>query len=107
MAWPPVFMAMVIGLVFGMETDFMAYCVTRYFGLKAYAECFGWIFGFIALGSALSSAWVGWLHGRIGSYMPGLLISSGLLMVAALCIASLGRYPRSFSGVETTAAWSN
>ena len=99
---PPVFMAMVIGLVFGMESDFMAYCVTRYFGLKAYAECFGWIFGSMALGAALSAAWVGWLHGQLGSYQPGLFISSGLLMVATLCIASLGRYPSSLSEADTT-----
>lgn len=98
---PPVFMAMVIGLVFGMESDFMAYCVTRYFGLKAYAECFGWIFGAIALGAAFSAAWVGWLHGQMGSYLPGLFISSGLLILATLCIAALGRYPSSFVEADT------
>ena len=101
---PPVFMAMVIGLVFGMESDFMAYCVTRYFGLKAYAECFGWIFGSMALGAAVSAGWVGWLHGQLGSYLPGLFISSGLLIVATLCILSLGRYPRSFDVADTANA---
>ena len=98
---PPVFMAMVIGLVFGMESDFMAYCVTRYFGLKAYAECFGWIFGSMALGASFSSAWIGWLHLHLGSYLPGLFISCGLLVVATLCIVSLGRYPR-FAESDTT-----
>ena len=95
---PPIFIPIVIGLVFGMESDFMAYCVTRYFGLKSYAECFGWIFGAIALGAAFSAAWVGWMHERVGSYFPGLYISSGLLILATLCVAFLGPYPKSFGG---------
>lgn len=90
----PLFAAIGIGLITGTEADFIAYAATRYFGLRAYAEIFGWLFGVLALGAACSPLWLGRLHDFSGGYQTGLLISAGLLAFSACCVAGLGKYPQ-------------
>ncbi|WP_322046562.1 MFS transporter [Paraburkholderia sp. J67] len=85
-----------LGISLGTETDFMAYVASRYFGLRAFSEIFGWIFGFMALGAASSPLWTGMLQHALGTFRTGLYLSSALLVVAAACIAALGRYPAAY-----------
>ncbi|RJG03091.1 MFS transporter [Noviherbaspirillum sedimenti] len=88
--------AFAIGFVLGAEADFMAYVAARYFGLRSYSEIFGWIYGVMALGGAASPVWVAWLHRVTGSFHAGFYFSAAFLLVAAVSIALLGRYPKKF-----------
>jgi len=44
---------LMIGFGAGVEYDFMAYMVSKYFGMKAYSAIYGAIYGFFALGAGL------------------------------------------------------
>ncbi|GGY38520.1 MFS transporter [Parvularcula lutaonensis] len=44
---------LMIGFGAGVEYDFMAYIVSKYFGMKAYSAIYGALYGFFALGAGL------------------------------------------------------
>lgn len=44
---------MMIGFGAGVEYDFMAYMVSRFFGMRSYSAIYGTIYGFFALGAGL------------------------------------------------------
>jgi predicted MFS family arabinose efflux permease len=44
---------LMIGFGAGVEYDFMAYMVSRYFGMRSYSAIYGAIYGFFALGAGL------------------------------------------------------
>ncbi len=44
---------LMIGFGAGVEYDFMAYMVSKYFGMKSYSAIYGAIYGFFALGAGL------------------------------------------------------
>lgn len=97
---------LMIGFGAGVEYDFMAYIVSKYFGMRNYSAIYGSIYGFFALGAGLGPgmmtnlaegrgltllAWQsGWLEGRDWSYT---LISAGIvLFISTLPLLLLGRY---------------
>jgi hypothetical protein len=45
-----------VGFGAGVEYDFMAYLVARYFGTKAYGAIYGMLYGFFALGAGFGPA---------------------------------------------------
>ena len=86
-----------IGLAAGAEVDLVAYLASRYFGMRAYGEIYGWQLGFFALGAGLGPMGVGRLYDATGSYLVGLLAASVGFIVGAVLIGLLGRYPERFN----------
>lgn len=86
-----------IGLAAGAEVDLVAYLASRYFGMRAYGEIYGWQLGFFALGAGLGPMGVGRLYDATGSYLVGLLAAAIGFIVGAVLIGLLGRYPERFS----------
>lgn len=85
-----------IGLAAGAEVDLVAYLASRYFGLRAYGEIYGWQLGFFALGAGLGPMGVGRLYDATGSYTVGLIACAIGFGVGAALIGLLGRYPERF-----------
>ncbi len=89
----------VLGLAAGVEYDFMAYLVSRYFGLRNYSAIYGALYGFFALGAGFGP----WIYGRFfittGSYDSVLQLSALAFLLGALPLLLLGRY-RDFPDVK-------
>ena len=84
---PPVTYAIVcvalIGLMQGAEADVLAYFVSRLFGLRAYNAIYGVFFTVSILGSAIGIAGYGRLYDVARNYDVALLLSGGMLAIAA------------------------
>jgi len=60
--------AMLMGLGLGAEADVMPYLISRYFGLRALGELFGYVFGFYTLGVVVGPLLMGAGFDITGSY---------------------------------------
>jgi len=89
-----VFYAVTLGMAVGAEGDLVAYLVSRYFGLKSYAETNGWVYGCACLGLALGPLVFAGLYAIGGSYVLPWFAAIVLCLAAALLFATLGRYPK-------------
>jgi len=85
--------AAAIGFALGADTDVGAFLISRYFGMRAYAEAYGWLYAAGALGYALGPLLVGFFFDRFGNYDAVRWIWSGLCLIAALLFITLGKYP--------------
>jgi MFS family permease len=88
----PVYAA-AIGLALGSDTDLGAFLASRYFGLRAFAESYGWLYAAGALGYVLGPLLVGMLFTKFGNYDVARLTWAALTLTAAILFLSLGRYP--------------
>jgi cyanate permease len=77
--------AVLIGLGQGAELDLIPYLVSRYFGLRAFGEIYGYAFAVFTFGGVLGPLLMGTGFDATGSYGLGL----GVLAVAALTAAGL------------------
>ncbi|MEM7283436.1 MAG: MFS transporter [Pseudomonadota bacterium] len=82
---------LMIGFGAGVEYDFMAYLVSKYFGMKKYSAIYGALYGFFAAGAgfgpALMNNWAdenGWDH--------TLIQAAVVLFIFTLPLLALGRY---------------
>ncbi|WP_028311505.1 MFS transporter [Derxia gummosa] len=84
-----------IGLGLGAEVDLIAFLLSRYLGMRAFGEIYGWLFAVFMLGSGLGPALMGWSFDLQGSYVPGLAGACAALAIATALILRLGgyRYP--------------
>ncbi len=73
-----------IGLCIGTEGDLQAVFTARYFGLRAMAEIFGWLYSISSVGLMLGPMVIGVLLSYSGHYRQGMLVSSGLMFAAAV-----------------------
>jgi predicted MFS family arabinose efflux permease len=85
--------AILIGIGLGAEMDFMGYLISRYFGLKSYAQIYGYIYGVFAFGSALGPILMGFVQQGTGSYEPALWTLTVLTFAALVPFAFFGPYP--------------
>jgi MFS family permease len=84
--------AVLAGLGLGGEVDLIAYLLSRYFGLRAFGELYGYLFAVFTLGSGLGPYLMGAAFARTGSY-DAALVGFGLgLVVACGLISCLGGY---------------
>ncbi len=79
-----------LGLGLGMDT--LAYLITRYFGLQALGEIFGYAFSGVLLGGSIGPFLLGMTFHRAGTYVPGLLILILAVSIAIGFILSLKPY---------------
>ena len=82
-----------LGVGSGAESDLMGYLVSRYFGLRAYAAIFGWVFGALMVGSAIGPLLLGIGYDASGSYMTSLIWCTVGLVLTGIMLVLLPRYP--------------
>ena len=84
--------AFLIGLGMGAEGDIIAYLISRYFGLRAFGEIYGYAFSAFTLGGVIGPLLMGIGFDSTGSYqfMLGVFIFASLL--AAALMTRLGPY---------------
>lgn len=90
-----------IGFSVGVEYDLLAYLTARYFGLRSYATIYGMLYVFFGIGAGAGPALFGWAFGFQHSYGTIFHVSFVALAVSALCLLSLGQYPRFEEGAAS------
>jgi MFS family permease len=89
----PLFLGVVLfGFGMGSEYSLMPYYVSRYFGLRGFGTLYGGIYAFASIGGGLGPYVMGRVFESTHSYSGALLTFEGGLVLAIVCIASLGRY---------------
>jgi hypothetical protein len=97
------FAIFMIGFGAGVEYDFMAYLVARYFGTKAYSAIYGALYGFFAIGAGFGPKFFADAV-RSGAGLAELLhVAAIALIVCSLSLLLLGRY-QTFAVAEAKAA---
>jgi predicted MFS family arabinose efflux permease len=81
------------GVGLGLELDLIAYLVSRYFGLRAYATCYGLLLGLYGIGFGAGAVLAGAAFDYFGTYQQILVVMTVVLAGCGVVIATLGRYP--------------
>jgi MFS family permease len=84
--------ASLVGLGLGAEVDMIAYVVSRYFGLRSFAEIYSLVFGAFALAGAFGPLIMGASFDFTGSYRAPLVAFFVATLVAAVLMTRLGPY---------------
>lgn len=85
--------AILVGLGLGAEVDLIAFLQSRYLGLKAFGEIYGYLFAIFMLGSGLGPFLMGQSFKLLQGYEPALMLTSTGLVLACVLMARLGPYP--------------
>jgi MFS family permease len=83
---------MLVGLGLGAEVDFIAYLQSRYFGLRAFGEVYGYFFAVFMFGSGVGPFLVGMGFQKLHNYEVPLYVVCGGLLIACLLMLILGPY---------------
>jgi cyanate permease len=73
-----------IGLGMGAEADLMPYLISRYFGLRAFSELFGYVFSAYAVAGALGPWLMGQTFDRFHSYSAAVPVFGAAMLLSAL-----------------------
>lgn len=84
--------AVLLGLGNGAETDIMAYQMSRYFGLRAFAEIYSYILAAYTLGGVVGPLLMGISFDSTGSYRLILMIFIVAILVSVGLLLRLGPY---------------
>jgi len=84
--------AFLVGLGMGAEVDLIAFLTSRYFGLRAFGEIYGYAFGSYALAGALGPWLMGMGFDRTGSYRAVLASFLVATLLAVVAVLRLGPY---------------
>jgi MFS family permease len=86
--------AVLVGLGMGAEVDLIAYLQSRYFGLRAFGQIYGYLFAVFTIGTGLGPFVMGAAYAATGSYRPALMAFVGVLACAGWLLLRLPRrYP--------------
>lgn len=86
---------LMIGFGAGVEYDFLAYLVSKYFGMRSYSAIYGFLYAFFALGAGFGPKILADTATQSG--WDGALVTAGILLVlGSLPFLALGKY-RKFS----------
>lgn len=85
--------AALIGMVTGTELDIIGFLTARYFGLGDFARIYARVYVFVAAAAGVAPLIFGYLSDMTGSYRLPFLLAAGLLVLGAVGLLSLGRYP--------------
>lgn len=87
---------LMIGFGAGVEYDFLAYLVSKYFGMRSYSAIYGFLYAFFAVGTGFGPKIMADLAGS-GYGWGGVLTTAAIILVAgSLPLLGLGKY-RDFS----------
>jgi MFS family permease len=95
--------AFLVGLGMGAEGDIIAYLISRYFGLRAFGEIYGYAFGAFTLGGVFGPLLMGRGFDATGSYSLGLGVFVIATLIAAGLMTRLGPYRTWEATVEAEA----
>lgn len=84
--------AILIGLGYGAEASTIPYLVSRYFGMRSFAEIYSYIFIAVPLGGAVGPVLMGAGFDSSGSYQFVLLVCGLLTLAAAGLMTRLSSY---------------
>lgn len=84
--------AVFFGIGLGSESDVLGYFTSRYFGLKAMGEIYGYIFGAFMAGSAAGPALYGIVQAKTGNYDAPLIASAAMLLSVCVVCALMPRF---------------
>jgi sugar phosphate permease len=87
--------AFLVGVGQGAELDIIPYMVSRYFGLHAFAQIYGYLFGVFLLGAVLGPLLMGMGFDAMGSYRPMLAVLALSTLVAVGLVSRLEPYRES------------
>ena len=85
--------AVLLGLGIGAEVDLITYMVSRYFGLKAFGEIYGYLFGIFIVGTGVGPLIMGYSFDNLGDYSRVFIAFALLLSVSCFLLLRLGDYP--------------
>ena len=85
--------AVLVGAGLGAEIDLIAYLQSRYFGMRAFGQVYGYLFMAFAIGAGLGPFAMGLSFDQVGSYQPALVSFVALLVLA---FGILSRLPRRY-----------
>ncbi len=83
-----------MGLGMGTEFGLLPFCLSRYFGLKAYGKISGLAYGVIALTNGFFPVLMDVAYDMSGSYTPALNVVIFVMIVGTVVIASLPGFMR-------------
>jgi MFS family permease len=90
-------LAFVIGFLFGLssgsETDVLSYFISRYFGVARYGAVFGACFAVVGAAAGIGPWLAGLVYDATGAYTIVFGTLMPLAILAAIALATLGRYP--------------
>ncbi|MCX7279748.1 MAG: MFS transporter [Burkholderiales bacterium] len=84
--------AVLVGLGLGAEVDLIAFLQSRYLGLRAFGEIYGYLFAVFMLGSAMGPFVMGMSYQHLHSYAPAMGLLAAGLLVAIYLMFRLGAY---------------
>jgi MFS family permease len=80
------------GIGVGAEIDMLGFFISRYFGLRAFAQIYGYIFPAFAIGVGLGPYFMGLCYDLEHSYAPMLVAFTVALVIDAALLACFGPY---------------
>ena len=93
--------AVLVGLGLGAEVDLIGYLQSRYFGLKAFGQVYGYLFAIFTVGTGIGPFVMGATYDASGSYRPVLIVFFAILVVAALAMLRMPRtYPHPVGSLQ-------
>ncbi|WP_394790693.1 MFS transporter [Rhodoferax sp.] len=84
--------AVLVGLGLGAEVDLIAFLQSRYLGLRAFGEIYGYLFAVFMLGSAMGPFLMGMSYQHLHDYAPAMWLLMAGLLVAIFLMFRLGSY---------------
>jgi MFS family permease len=88
----PFLAAFLIGIGQGAELDIIPYMASRYFGLVAFAEIYGYLFAVFTFGGVVGPVLMGKAFDALGSYRLMLGVFAVATLVASALMTRLGPY---------------
>lgn len=98
--------AVLVGLGLGAEVDLIGYLQSRYFGLRAFGQVYGYLFAIFTVGAAIGPFVMGATFDLLGSYRPTMMAFFVVLVGAALAMLQMPRtypYPAARAGSSAAA----
>ena len=83
---------MMVGVGFGAESDLIGYFVSRYFGLKAFGQIYGYILSAFIIGAAIGPIILGYGFDYMGRYDEVLTAFIGVGLIGLVILSRLGPY---------------
>jgi MFS family permease len=90
--WGVVLGIALCGLFTGGNVGLQIYLVSRYFGMRAYGQIYGIMFGLFLFGNGFGALAAGYAFDLWGSYDAIRMVFEALLLASAVLIAPLGPY---------------
>ena len=88
----PIAGTVLCGLGMGAEGDIVPYFVSRYFGLRAFGQIYGYLFAVFMVGVGVGPSLLGFSFDRWHSYAPMFLFFEAGLLAACVMFLRLGPY---------------